>query len=192
MEIHMKRHATVLSALALAALVALPAAMEAQTTSAFSVTARGGGAFPSSDFGDVVDSGWGFSGDVEFAFHPRLAAYGGYSWFEFDPEDESGEDVTSKGWDAGLKLILLPREGLMPWARAGVVYMEAESGGFESGSELGYEAAIGVDWPLGNVLTFVPMVRYQQYEIEDGTDHLDINYLTVEAGLKLNFGSVGL
>lgn len=196
----MKKYATVLPALALAAVFSLPGVVEAQRTSAFSATLRGGAALPTSDFGEEVDTGWGFSGDVQFAFHPRVGVYAGYNWHDFDGEGDSEASISSQGWNGGLQLILVPRDGVLPWARAGVVYMKLDgdddTGDFETDTELGFEAAIGLDWPLGDVLTFVPMIRYVGYEVDldPGTSggNFDITYLTIEAGLKFNFGSVGM
>lgn len=197
----MNKYATVLPALALAAVFSLPGLVEAQRTSAFSATVRGGAALPTSDFGDDVDTGWGFSGDIQFAFHPRVGVYGGYNWHDFDREGDIDGSAASQGWNAGLQLILVPRDGLLPWARAGVVFMKLdgdEAGAdFDTDTELGFEAAIGVDWPLGDVLTFVPMIRYVGYEVDGDqvpftpVNNLDVNYLTLEAGLKFNFGSIG-
>lgn len=157
--------------------------ISAAATLAFTTTAaaqelsfelRGGLNRPLSDFrneGVEARGDAGFAGDVIFNLTPRFSVYGGYAWDRFGCEG-CGDDnwLVSRGFEAGGKFIFVDPDlgpGILPWARAGLVANKAEFevGDVEATSDmgLGLQASLGVDIPLGDVLSFSPALRYQRF-----------------------------
>lgn len=141
----------------------------------------------------------GFGGDVIFNVSPALSVYGGYGWDRFGCEGcGDGDWITSRGFEAGAKLIL-PAESMRavsPWIRGGIVANKAkvDIGGFETTSDtgLGLQASVGVDVPLGDVLSFSPALRYQRFSADFATigDFLvaseTVSYLSLDFGLHIH------
>ena len=98
--------------LALAALLALPAAAQEKV---WSVGAGGGASLPSSDLGDRFDTGWNLQADVTYHATPTLGIQLGYGHHEFgakaDLFDFTALDGTQKIDNASLGLVLSTPRG---------------------------------------------------------------------------------
>jgi opacity protein-like surface antigen len=203
-----------IAALGLAAVAAAPQA-EAQGILPFSVGVRGGAAFPTGDFGedDVVETGWGFEVNAKYQLLPMIAVYGAYDRFSFGTDfgefegafGDTEVDLVDSGFALGGQFsvpLVGMATGLSPWVRAGAIFNQlstevsgdlAEAGqefGLETESEsersLGFEIGGGVSFPLGQVISVTPGVRYRTYSPEfEGQEESDenISYIVLDVGL---------
>jgi len=193
---------TTTTLLALAALTlagsAAPDALQAQNVS---LELRGSLTKALGDFGDVATSDAGLGADLIVQTSPNLSIYGGYGRDMFGQEGGGDDDnYNSQGFEAGAKLMAARESGVLPWVRGGVTLhkLTIEDGGaeFESDRNLGFQLGAGVDIPLGEVLTFSPGVRYQNYSAEfDGfVDAFDteasVSYLTADFGVHIHFAGL--
>jgi hypothetical protein len=142
----------------------------------------------------------GFGGDILFNVTPIVSLYGGYGWDRFGCAGcGEGDWITSRGFEGGAKLLFAasPLSGaLSPWIRAGVVANEARVAynGFETTSErgVGFQVGVGVDLPLGAVLSASPAIRYQRFPadftvIGEGTlADETVSYLSFDVGLHFH------
>ena len=155
-----------------------------------SLEARGGLTFPTGDFGDIADGNAAFGGDVFFNVSPSVSIYGGYQYETFD---DGGDDLSSNGFEAGLKLMAARESGVLPWVKVGGVLNKLEAGAAESDRALGLQAAIGMDIPLGEVLSFSPALRYQAWTAEfDGgfiVTEQSVRTFALDFGLHVHPGS---
>ena len=181
--------------------VAHPSLTAAQ---AVSIELRGGLDRSVSDFRDAggieARGDAGFGGDVIFNVAPMLSIYGGYGWDRFGCAGcGEGDWITSRGFEGGAKILFAaaPLSGtLSPWIRAGVVANQAkvEYSGFHTTSDtgIGFQASVGVDLPLGEVLSFSPALRYQRFPADFATigDALvaeeTVSYLSLDFGLHIH------
>jgi len=180
------------------------AAPSGATAQALSLELRGGLNRPVSDFRDrggiAARGDAGFGGDVIFSVGPTLSLYGGYAWDRFGCVDcEDGDWITSRGFEAGAKVLFSTAERALPgrpWVRLGVVANKAELQllGFDSTSDtgVGFQGSVGVDLPLGEVLSFSPALRYQRFSAEftpvgDLTvAKTTVSYLSLDLGLHIH------
>jgi hypothetical protein len=188
--------------------IALVAASDAQAQGIlpFSIEARGGLAFPTSDFptgnGGVgeAENGVGFGVNAAFNFLPGVAVYGGWDRVTFGAGDTllGGGDAEfiDQGFAVGgkLSLPLGLLVGVSPWVKAGALIrtldLEGNEGeslfaGEASGRSTGFEVGAGVDIPLGLVLSFTPGVTYRTYKPDFGGESDDaVSYVDVSLGLR--------
>jgi len=193
---------TTTTLLALAALTlagsAAPHALQAQDVS---LELRGSLTKALGDFGDVATSDAGLGADLIVQASPNLSIYGGYGRDMFGREGGDDDDnYNSQGFEAGAKLMAAREGGIIPWLRGGLTLhkLTIEDGGadIESDRNLGFQIGAGVDIPLGDVLTFSPGVRYQNYDAEFDAvvDALDTNagvsYLTADFGVRIDLAGL--
>ncbi|HEV2149786.1 MAG TPA: outer membrane beta-barrel protein [Longimicrobiaceae bacterium] len=175
----MKRSTLVAAALA-AVVFAAPA--RSQGMLPFSVEARTGLAFPTGEFGDGLALGYGLGASAIFNVTPTLGVYGGYSYTQFDFDDDVFGDVDDtfdvQGFDAGARLGL-PMAGLSPYLRGGVVYYKAG----DAGNELGFQVGAGLDYRLGPVVSFTPEVSYVTVPVGEGRGP-DASFVRADVGLR--------
>jgi opacity protein-like surface antigen len=191
--------------LSVVAAVVVAGAAQAQTgtmpSSPISVDVRAGAAFPTGDFGDIADTGYGVGGDVAFALTPMFSLYVGGSFNRFAVDDEflalleglSGvqlDDLSYDlyGLDAGVKAAFPTTSGFTPFLRGGLVHYTAELGGGddlgedveeENDYETGFEVGGGLAFPLGPRISVTPEVTYT------GID--DLNFVRAQIGLNIRF-----
>lgn len=175
-----------------AALLVAPGAADAQIPDALSFEVRGGFGFPTGDLEDGTETGAGFGGDVYWAFHRMFSAYGGWSWMEWDcdhPDCGPDESVSTSGFDLGVKVLFDQGWRAIPWARGGLVFHDLEdSDGDDIDGDAGFELGVGVDWPIGEVLSFVPSLRYTSYGLdEDVVGDFGVSWVTLDLGLHVHF-----
>ena len=189
------KHSTMLTALAASLALAAPLAAQNQV----SLELRGSLQRPTGDFGDAANGDAGFGGDVFINLNPRLSLYGGYSLENFGCEGCGDDDrFRSKGFEAGAKVLFGQRGAILPWARAGATFhqLEVDNGVIDATSDrkVGFQASVGVDIPLGQVLSFSPALRYQAYQAEfDVIDDAvvaqrDVGFLALDFGLHIHPG----
>lgn len=185
------------------AIVAFATSLSAQEP--WAVGVRGGVAVPTVDMVDDLGTGNGLvlAGDVSYRFMPRLAAYVGWDWVRFSPEDSfAGPDVDFEGtgYVAGLRFEH-PLSDAVPfdaWARAGVRYdhleLEDDSGDIIAGTDrdVGFEAGAGVAVRVAERWSVTPGVRYRAvtHDVQTGvntTDEVDLRHVLVELGVAYRF-----
>ena len=154
--------------------------------SRLSLEVRGGLNRPLSDFREGGARGdASFGGDLFFAITPMFDVYGGWARDQFSCEAcETGEGTDLQGFEAGLQFTAMPGATVRPWVRAGAAYQEAETefgaGTVTSDPEFGFQVAGGVLFPLGEVISVSPGLRYQRLSPDD----LTLSYLVGELGLR--------
>jgi len=179
------KNGTTRFAFAAAAVAALTFAAPAQSQSLlpFAVEGRTGLAFPTGDFGNALGTGYSVGANVSFNVLPAVAVYGGYSYTQFDFDDDLGGDdsFNVKGLEAGARL-RLPMVGLSPYLKGGVVYYNGGvSGGPDVDNELGFQVGAGLDYRLGPVVSFTPEVSYVSVPAERGPD---ASFVRADVGLR--------
>lgn len=190
------RTAALLAATFLAIGAAHAAPLAAQSTYPFSVDIRGGYGVPFGDFGDAAGSDWGFGAGAVLSLTPAIGVYGGWGrdTFTCDVVGCNGDDrVRLSGFEGGAKFILPMGGRWHPWARAGVIYHRLELDGgivdWESDRQLGFQGAIGVDFPLGDVLSVTPALRMHILDFDDADllDDAEIRYFSFDIGAHIHF-----
>lgn len=177
----MKRFAFVAAAVA-AVVFAAPA--RSQSMLPFAVEGRVGVAFPTGDFGEGLGTGYGLGANVSFNVLPSLALYGGYSYTQFDFDDDlvdTDETFDVQGFEGGARLGL-PMAAFSPYVKGGVVYYKGGvSDGADSDNELGFQVGAGLDYALGPVVSFTPEVSYVTVPAELGPD---ASFIRADVGLR--------
>jgi opacity protein-like surface antigen len=195
--------------------VAVAAGMVATAASPLSaqllyVGVRGGAGIPHGKFsetqgaiGQVADgakTGFGYGLDAGVNLGP-IGLYAGFDRIEFECDEAacaSDSNYKLQGISGGVRLSIPLFPLIKPWVKGGVTYNElaAEYGptsslsDFETDRKPGYEIGAGFDIPLaGGFLSLTPQVRYVRqkldYEAGGQTTSNDVNYYTVDVGLRL-------
>jgi hypothetical protein len=178
------------------ALALAPASLMAQQRE-ISLDLRGGYSVPFGDFGDNVGNDFGFGVGVVFSLTPMIGIYGGWARDTFTCDVVTCDDDSQlhvQGFEAGAKFILPTETRALPWAKAGVVYHTVEFDGafgdFESDRNLGFQAGIGMDFPLGEVLSVSPGVRVTLLDVGDDDDFFpesEVRYFTFDIAAHIHF-----
>lgn len=188
-----------LRTVALALVAVFGVATGAQAQLAFSAEVRGDFSFPTDDLDDTYEWGAGFTGDLYLDFHETFSAYAGYNWTQFPADDEQAtppEDASTSGFELGLKAKLPVAQQFGPWVRGGIIFHELDLGeGIEADRETGFQIGLGLDIPLGMVVSVTPALHYSSYGLEnveiDGTQtdaDADITWWSAGVGLRFTFG----
>lgn len=189
--------------LVLAAFLLVPASVEAQ--SRFSLEAGANASIPIQDFGNAeLETGLGFGANVRYRILPHLAAYAGWEWQHFTTEVLATElDVEETGYTFGLRFEHpfgserpAGRAGPAWWVRAGGlldhIELEDDEGEGESTSHgLGWEAGLGISYPLSARVALAPgaRIRMLRREIDMGFGPQDatLSYITAGLGVVIGF-----
>lgn len=177
-----------IATLAVGALLGLAAAApaRAQSTLPISVEARFGLGFPTGDFSNSLNLGYGLGANAIFNLTPLVGVYGGYSFISFDLDrDLLGGEPGSydvQGFDGGLRLSL-PAAGFSPYLRGGVAYYKGELSDLRGGGEntLGFQGGVGLESELGSRVTITPELSYVTIPSDRGTD---IRFIRADFGLR--------
>lgn len=176
-----------------AALAAAAVAAASPAAAQLSLEVRGGagaGSYGATGAGFQPVPGTAGSAHLGYAFHPRLAAYAGYSNTGFGCVEGFCEGVdptfTSSGLDAGVRFQL--PAGL--WVRGGAVVhaLKVDSPVQDESSDaaFGVGAGAGFTIPLGSRLALTPGVGYTRYtaSMPDGSDPVAV--FTADLGLRFD------
>ncbi len=169
----------------------------------WTLTFRPGVNFATKDLGDAkLKTGFGLEGTIAYNFMPNLAIYTGWSWNKFSANQSfagANMDFDETGYCFGLQIVQpfgSSKTGFM--LRGGGLYNHIEIENSEgkiiadSGHGLGWEIETGLSVPLGNSLRFIPGIRYRalsrDIKFNNVTTPVDLNYISVGAGLSWSFG----
>ena len=195
------------TSLVVAAFLLVPGAVRAQ--SPFSLEIGANVALPIQDFGNAeLETGLGFGANVRYRFQPHLAAYAGWEWQHFTTDLLGAElDVEETGYTFGVRFdhpfgsdASAGRAGPAWWVRAGGLLdhieleddaAEGESEGESTSHGLGWEAGLGISYPLSSRIALAPglRIRMLRREIDMGFGPQDatLTYLTGGLGVVIGF-----
>jgi hypothetical protein len=174
----MKRRNAILKSLILTALTAGAASAQ---TGRVALEGRGGFTLPQNSLkADGASSGFSAGLDVMYNFLSHFTGYAGVSRDEFDG------DFSSKGMQAGLKVVPLDLGSVLPWVSAGAIGQKMNAGGANSDLGLGLEAGGGADFEVTPQFTIAPGVRYRTYTAGFDVGEINAHYLTVMLGAHLH------
>ncbi len=174
----------------------------APASGSWSLHLSGGATFPTQDVGETeLGTGLGLEALVGYRFMPHLEGYAGWDYHHFGADESAtGDDVDTEetGYAFGLRFVHPIGESALSYvARAGATYnhieMENDDGDIiaDSGHGLGWEAGVGLDIPIGDSWSVVPMVRYRslsrEIEIEDEATDVDLTYVATDLGITWSF-----
>lgn len=154
---------------ALLGLLAAGTAGAQTATLPLSFEVRAGLAKGTGDFGRALNTGYTVGVGAMYDVTPMLRAYAGYTFNSFGIEDEDDvldEEVSInlRGFDAGVRASFVPRGGLQPFVKGGLVYYKSEfsvdDASIAGDSELGFEVGAGLDYALGNRISATPALSY--------------------------------
>lgn len=167
----------------LAALVALgvassgPAGAQVLPASPIALEVRAGLSFPSGVLASgqrdiALDLGLSVGAAALLRLGPAFAVYGGWSRQGFACEARRDCDVdgdfTSRGYDAGVEVVLPHATVFEPWMRVGGTlhrFRYRTGGGFETETDavIGFEIGGGVSIPVSVGLSLAPSLRFARY-----------------------------
>jgi hypothetical protein len=179
------------------------AGSEARAQERWAVELRVNGDVPTQDIGDdKLGTGFGSEVTLRYRFLPHLAAYAGWDWIRFTPDDSfmgSDMDFEETGYAFGLRFEhpLTGESGPAVWVRAGGTYdhVEVENADGDllanSGHGLGWEAGAGLALGVGRSWSFTPGVRYRalsrDLKVGSVTTDTDLTYFAFEVGFARLF-----
>jgi hypothetical protein len=167
-------------ALAIGLLVSLPASATAQ----WSVEGRVGSAMPSGELteesGLNQTAGPTFGADATYTFNETFAAYGGLTRQRFNC-DGCTRDVSTTGFDGGVKLQFGNDGTATPWVRGGLMLHQPAVDGVSRDWGLGVNSAAGIDWQVDDRISVVPALRLNSYS----SGAMSLTYVMIDAGLNV-------
>jgi hypothetical protein len=183
-----------LSIYGLIAMLPLAARADAQE-SRFSIDLRGAYGMPFGQFENNVDNDFGFGAGAVFTFTPSAGVYAGWARDSFGCANVLCADdsqVHVSGFEVGAKFILPTQMVATPWLKAGLIAHRAEFDGdvvhFESDRTYGFQGAIGLDYPLGRVISVSPALRVNVLDLdEDLLGAPEIRSVSLDIGAHIHF-----
>jgi hypothetical protein len=177
--------------------LALPWSFEsaAAQRQVLSFDVRGSYGFPIGDFGDNAGYDFGFGAGALLSFTPSFGVYGGWARDSFGCDNllcDEGSQLHVSGFEVGGKFMIPTANRILPWLKAGLVAhkttFDAGSIEFESDRTLGFQAAGGLDFPLGDVLSVSPGLRFTMLENDqDGFfSEPEVRFLSFDLGLHIH------
>jgi len=161
------------------ALLALIALGSPRDTEAQNIFIMGGGVFPTSDFGDVFDTGWMVAGGITFPLGPGGLWLGVEGSYGQNGTAVDGVDANPIGAMAIVGFDLPVPGGLSPYVfgGAGVLATKFSVGDLsDTESKFGYQLGGGLDLGSGIISPFIE-VRYEA--------STDIDFFAAMAGLSI-------
>lgn len=148
-----------------------------------------------------VKTGLGFEGNFQYRFMDHVSVYAGWGWNHFYAEQSfAGEkrDFEETGYVMGLEFKhLIGQSAISFYGRGAALYnhieIENEEGDVlhDTGHGWGWQAAAGVDIPLGKNWSLTPGVKFnslnRDLKISDLNYELKQNYLSARIGFIKRF-----
>lgn len=167
---------------------AFPATLGAQ-----SIYVSGGVTFPTSDYGDISDTGWMAAGGVLFPVGPAGLSIGAEGFYGQNSAVDEGSEI---GLDdpklyGGMGIVVYTfqtRSSIEPYVFGGAGIMALKLGAFgESDTEsgFGYQFGAGLGFPLSPKVSLYGEGRYMGGDISDAT----VGLFGIFAGLTFGLGS---
>jgi hypothetical protein len=190
----------VLIAVAVLALTLSGFAQEKEKRFGFEVS--GGASFATSNLGGAnLQLGFGGEGIFHYRFMPHLGVYAGWGYNAFSSENSfAGNEIDFEETGYVFGLQFKHPIGISPvsyYVRAGGLYnhieIENTDGDIigDTGHGFGWQAAGGVDIPLGRNWSLTPGVKFNSLSgdvnMEGTTTQLDLNYIQVRVGILKKF-----
>lgn len=151
------------------------AAQELETV--VTLEGRGGYSLPISELDDRgAESDFGYGAGATLMLGPSFGLYGGWGRDIFRCDPCIGDSrIHASNLELGGKFVVPERERATPWLRAGVLasrsVLRAGTSRFESDRHVGFQAAVGLDAPIGEMVSVAPSVRFNSFTSEyDGLD----------------------
>jgi opacity protein-like surface antigen len=151
--------------------------------------------------GAKLKPGFGNEGILHYRFMPHIGVYAGWGWNSFESnESDFGNNVNFEetGYVLGLQFKHPIKNAPMSYyLRGGALYnhieIENEDGDIleDSGHELGWQLAAGIDINLGKNWSLTPGVKFNSLKCDvenNGVEvPLDLNYLQFRVGILKTF-----
>ncbi len=168
----------------------------------FGFELSGGASLAPRDLGDAdLRTGLGFEGILHYRFMPHMGVYTGWGWNKFTSDASfagSKMDFEETGYVFGLQFKHpIASSAVSYYVRAGGLYNHIEVENTEgdiigdTGHGFGWQAAGGVDLPLGRNWSITPGVKFnslsRDVSIEEVTTKLDLNYIQLRVGILKKF-----
>jgi hypothetical protein len=197
-----RRKATIFLKMFMLGILISFAANEGMAQERWNLALRGGVNFPTQDLADAsLNNGFGFEGTLSYRFLPSLAVVGGWGWNQFSADRSfagPNVDFEETGYTLGLQYIMpFPNSNIALVVGGSGIYnhieIESREGNLISDSEhgLGWQADLGISFPITNWLSFMPGVRYRSlsrdFQINNITTPADLRYFSTNAALVFNF-----
>jgi hypothetical protein len=180
----MKSITKALLAAAVVAGITIPQSVSAQ----FSFEGRIGTSLPSGELTNDATynqtGGFSFAVDGMYTFTTNLTAYAGASRQSFHC-DGCPTDVSTAGFDGGLKYLFNSSGSATPWVRAGLLLHKASVEGVDSDWGLGVDSGVGLDWAIRPGIALVPAFRANSYS----SGPVSLTYVTLDLGLHIHPGA---
>ena len=151
--------------------------------------------------GTKLDLGLGYEGIFHYRFLPHTGVYAGWGWNHFGAERSfAGDKVCFEetGYVLGLQYKRPFGNSPVAWyLRAGGLYNHVETEDVDgeiindTGHGLGWQAAAGIDLPLGKNWSLTPGLKFNALSRDsdfDGVEkELDYNYVSLRVGILKKF-----
>jgi len=183
-------------------LTAVFSAFAQENEKRFAVELNGGFAVPMSEIdGEKLNPGFGFEGLFHYRFMPHVGAYAGWGWNQLNADNSfagADTDFEETGYILGLQYQNNLGKSPVGWfVRGGGLYNHIETENSDgdivndSGHGFGWQAAAGIDVPLGKNWSLTPGVKFNSLsrdtEFESVTKQLDYKYLSFRVGIVKRF-----
>lgn len=190
----MKKQA--LAIIALATMVSISTIAQ-DNSGRFGIELTGGASFATQELaGNNLNTGFGFEGLLHYRVLPHAGLYAGWGWNRFAAD--SNFDYEETGYIMGLQFKHpIGSSPVAYYLRAGALYnhieVENENGDIigDTGHGWGWQAAAGVDIPLGSGWSLAPGVKFNSLSRdleEDGVKtELNLNYFSARLGIVKMF-----
>lgn len=182
----------VLAIIALATMVSISTIAQ-DNSGRFGIELTGGASFATQDLGNSsLQTGFGFEGLLHYRVLPHTGLFAGWGWNRFAADDNL--DYEETGYIMGLQFKHpIGSSPIAYYLRAGALYnhieVENDKGDIigDTGHGWGWQAAAGVDIPLGSGWSLAPGVKFNSLSREldqDGvTTDLNLNYFSARLGV---------
>lgn len=168
----------------------------------FGFELSGGASFATRDLGGAnLKTGLGFEGIFHYRFMPHTGVYAGWGWNKFSSTNTfagNNMDFDETGYVFGLQFKHpIANSPVSYFVRGGGLYnhieLENEDNDImnDTGHGFGWQAAGGIDLPIGRNWNITPSVKFnalsRDINIEGTTTQLDLNYISVRIGILKKF-----